>query len=126
MKRINTWLQNLQPLKIFSIFLALTFLFLAQAFNRSSIAGETPQPPAKPPNVKIYDPTKDYPISPYQAGMNNFSDVDDREREAEKTGRYRENEVIENYQRNQENKGINSTDQYIRNYREETPFSEGL
>jgi hypothetical protein len=120
MKRLTNWLQNLRPLKILSIFLALTFLCLAQACNRPNIAGQ----PAQPPNARRYDPTKDYPISKYQGGMNNFSDVDPRAREAEKAARYRADQLIENAQRNIERKGIDSTDQYIRNYREGTPFGE--
>ncbi|MFM2064291.1 MAG: hypothetical protein RLZZ507_3962 [Cyanobacteriota bacterium] len=124
MKKVINWLQNLRPLKILTVFLAASLLFLAQACNRPTIAGQPPQPAGQPPNVKRYDPTKDYPISPYQGGMNNFSDVDPRAREAEKAARIRADELIENAQRNIERKGIDSTDQYVRNYREGTPFGE--
>jgi hypothetical protein len=124
MKRVINWLQNLQLMKILTVFLAATFLCLVQACNRPSIAGQPPQPAGQPPNVKRYDPTKDYPISPYQGGMNNFSDVDPRAREAEKAARYRADQLIENAQRNIERKGIDSTDQYMRNYRQGTPLGE--
>ncbi|MBD2292433.1 hypothetical protein H6G06_02785 [Anabaena sphaerica FACHB-251] len=124
MKRLTTLLQNLRPLKILTVFLAASFLFLVQACNRPTIAGQPPQPSAQPPNEKRYDPTKDYPISPYQGGMNNFSDVDPRSKAAEKSARVRADELIENAQRNIERKGIDSTEQYVRNYREGTPFGE--
>jgi hypothetical protein len=124
MKRVINLLQNLQPMKIFTVFLAVVCLFLTQACNRPTIAGQPPQPAGQPPNVKRYDPTKDYPISPYQGGMNNFSDVDPRTRADEKAARYRADQLIENAQRNIERKGVDSTDQYIRNYRQGTPFGE--
>jgi hypothetical protein len=123
-KKLITWVQNLRPLKIITVFLAATFLFLVQACNRPTIAGQPPQPAGQPPNVQRYDPTKDYPISPYQGGMNNFSDVDPRSREAQKSARDRADALIENAQRNIERKGIDTTDQYVRNYREGTPFGE--
>ncbi|TAF11050.1 MAG: hypothetical protein EAZ77_01975 [Nostocales cyanobacterium] len=124
MKRLTYWLQNLRLLKIISVFLAATLLFLAQACNRPTIAGQPPQPLGQPPNVKRYDPTKDYPISPYQGGMNNFSDVDPRSIKTEKAARAKADELIENAQRNLERKGIDSKEQYIRNYRQGTPFGE--
>ncbi|MBK1986236.1 hypothetical protein A0J48_001495 [Sphaerospermopsis aphanizomenoides BCCUSP55] len=124
MKKVITWLHNLRPMKIITVFLASTFLFLVQACNRPSIAGQPPQPAGQPPNVKRYDPTKDYPISPYQGGMNNFSDVDPRARDAERAARARADELIENAQRNIERKGIDSTEEYVRNYRQGTPFGE--
>lgn len=124
MRRVINWLQNLQPMKVITVFLAAIFLCLVQACNRPTIAGQPPQPAGQPPNVKRYDPTKDYPISKYQGGMNNFSDVDPRAREAEKAARYRADQLIENAQRNIERKGVDSTDQYMRNYRQGTPLGE--
>jgi predicted transcriptional regulator len=124
MKKLITWVHNLHPLKIITVFLAVTFLFLVQACNRPTIAGQPPQAAGQPPNVQRYDPTKDYPISQYKGGMNNFSDVDPRSREAQKLARDRADALIENAQRNIEHKGIDTTDQYVRNYREGRPFSE--
>lgn len=124
MKRVITSLQNLRPLKILTVFLAASFLFLVQACNRPTIAGQPPQPAGQPPNVQRYDPTKDYPLSPYEGGMNNFSDVDPRAKKSEKAAKERADELIENAQRNVESKGIDSTEQYVRNYRSGTPFGE--
>ncbi|MGM3308727.1 hypothetical protein ACSQ6I_22585 [Anabaena sp. WFMT] len=124
MNRVINWLQNLRPFKVLTIFLAGALLLLTQACNRPTIAGQPPQPAGQPPNVQRYDPTKDYPISRYQGGMNNFSDVDPRARDAEKAARIRADELIENAQRNIENKGIDSKEQYVRNYRQGTPLGE--
>ena len=112
MKRIKTWLLNLQPFKILSIFLVVTFLMLAQACNRSSVAGEPPQLPDKIPNMRIYNPKKDNAIFPKQGEMNNFSDVDVRDQETEQLTRYKGDEGIENVQKNLQNK--------------ETPFDKQL
>jgi flagellar biosynthesis/type III secretory pathway protein FliH len=124
MKRVITSLQNLRPLRILTVFLAASFLFLVQACNRPTIAGQPPQPAGQPPNVQRYDPTKDYPLSPYEGGINNFSDVDPRANKSEKAAKERADELIENAQRNVESKGIDSTEQYVRNYRSGTPFGE--
>ncbi|MEA5619871.1 hypothetical protein VB711_18765 [Cronbergia sp. UHCC 0137] len=124
MKRLIDWLENLQVFRILTIFLAGIFLCLIQACNRPGIAGQPPQPAGQPPNVQRYDPTKDYPLSPYQGGMNNFSDVDPRAKTAEKAARRRAEALIENAQRNIENKGVDSAEEYVRNYREGTPFDE--
>ncbi len=56
--------------------------------------------------------------------MNNFSDVDPRGEAGEKTAETRAKALRDNSQRNVEEKGIDSTEQYVRNYREGTPFPE--
>ncbi|MBD2388280.1 DUF6658 family protein [Cylindrospermum sp. FACHB-282] len=125
MNRVITWLKNLRPLKVLTVFLAGTFLVLAQACNRPGVAAQPPQPSTQPPNAVRYDPTKSYDIStPYEGGMNNFSDVDPRAKAAEKAAKARAEDLSEKAQRNVEQKGIDSTEQYVRNYREGTPFGE--
>lgn len=125
MNRVIDWLKSLRPLKVLTVFLAGMFLVLAQACNRPGIAAQPPQPSSQPPNAEQYDPTKSYDVSaPYEGGMNNFSDVDPRAKAAEKAAKARAEELRENAQRNVEEKGIDSTEQYIRNYQEGTPFGE--
>lgn len=125
MNKVIAWLKNLRPLKVLTVFLAGTFLVLAQACNRPGVAAQPPQPSSQPPNAVRYDPTKSYDLStPYEGGMNNFSDVDPRAKAAEKAAKARAEDLIENARRNVEQKGIDSTEQYGRNYREGTPFGE--
>ncbi|BAZ33301.1 hypothetical protein NIES4074_58110 [Cylindrospermum sp. NIES-4074] len=124
MKRVITWVKSLRPVKIFTVFLAGIFLVLAQACNRPGIAAQPPQPAAQPPNAERYDPTKSYDLSTPEGGMNNFSDVDPRAKADEKAAKARAEALAENARRNVEEKGIDSTEQYVRNYREGTPFGQ--
>ncbi|WP_016953161.1 hypothetical protein [Anabaena sp. PCC 7108] len=124
MKTVINWFQNLRPLKTLTVFLAGIFLFLAQACNRPGIAAQPPQPTGQPPNVQKYNPTTDYTIPPYEGGIKNFSDVDSRAKKAEKAAQDRADELIEKAKRNVESKGIDSTEQYVDNYRTGTPFGE--
>ncbi|MBW4641813.1 MAG: hypothetical protein KME23_02100 [Goleter apudmare HA4340-LM2] len=125
MERVISWFKNVRPLKIFTVFLAGMFLFLAQACNRPGVAAQPSQPASQPPNVERYDPTKSYDINTrYEGGMNNFSDVDPRSKATEKAARARAEALRDNAQRNVEEKGIDSTEQYIRNYRGGTPLGE--
>ncbi len=77
MKKVMTWLKNIRPVRILTVFLAATFLLMTQACN-PGIAQQPPQPNAQPPNVERYDPTKSYELNAPEGGMNNFSDVDPR------------------------------------------------
>ncbi|MFK0729662.1 MAG: hypothetical protein HEQ35_16030 [Gloeotrichia echinulata IR180] len=127
MQRLIAWLNNIRPLKILAVFLAGIFLVLAQACNRPGIAAEPPQPASQPPNAQSYDPTKSdgYDLStPYQRGINNFSDVDPRSEAAENAAQARAESLKENAQRNIDEKGIDSVEQYVRNYQEGTPLNE--
>ncbi|QLE56679.1 hypothetical protein [Nostoc sp. TCL26-01] len=124
MKRVINWLQNLRPLKILTVFLAGVFLLLAQACNRPTVAAQPPQPGSQPPNMERYDPTKSYPLNAPKGGMNNFSDVDPRATAGEKTAEARAKALSNQARKNVEQKGVDSTEQYTRNYQQGTPFGQ--
>jgi hypothetical protein len=124
MKKVTNWLQNIRPVKILTVFLAGIFLFLAQACNNPGIAAQPPQPGSQPPNAERYDPTKSYELNAPEGGMNNFSDVDPRAKADEKAAIAKAKALRDNAQKNVDEKGIDSTEQYVRNYRGGTPFGE--
>ncbi|MBD2496782.1 hypothetical protein [Nostoc sp. FACHB-280] len=124
MQRFIDWLKNIRPLKVLSVFLAGVFLILTQACNRPSIAGQPPQPSAQSPNTERYDPTKAYNLNSPEGGMNNFSDVDPRAKNFEKAAKNRAEDLSRNAERNINEKGIDSPEQYARNYRQGTPLPE--
>ncbi|WP_193199621.1 hypothetical protein [Nostoc sp. MG11] len=124
MKKISAWLNNIRPVKILTVFLAGIFIFLTQACGDPGIAKQPPQPDAQSPYTKRYDPTKDYPLSAPAGGMNNFSDVDPRARGTEKAANDRSEALSKNAQRNVEEKGSDSREQYGRNFKEGTPLGE--
>jgi hypothetical protein len=124
MKKAMTWLKNIRPLKVLTVFLAGIFLFLTQACGAPGIATQPPQPDAQSPYSKRYDPTKDYPLSSPAGGMNNFSDVEPRGRLDEKGANDRADALAKNAQKNIDRKGIDSPEQYGENYKQGTPFGE--
>ncbi|MBN3961231.1 hypothetical protein [Nostoc sp. NMS8] len=123
MKKAVTWLKNIRPLKVLTVFLAGIFLFLTQACGAPGIATQPPQPDAQSPYSKRYDPTKDYPLSSPAGGINNFSDVDPRAKD-EKAANDRADALAKNAQKNIDRKGIDSPEQYGENYKQGTPFGE--
>ncbi|HLO83600.1 MAG TPA: hypothetical protein VK203_01125 [Nostocaceae cyanobacterium] len=123
MKNIITRWQNFHPVRMFIVFVAGMLLLLVQACDRG-IAASPPQPREQPPNAQRYDPTKDYPISPFEGGMNNFSDVDPRAKAIERAARERADDLVRNAERNITEKGVTNREELIRNYQEGTPFDE--
>ncbi|WP_414530341.1 hypothetical protein [Nodularia chucula] len=123
MKRLMNWLNKIRPVKILTVCLAATFLLMIQACN-PGIAQQPPQPNAQSPNMEMYDPTKSYPLNTPEGGMNNFSDVDPRARADERAANARAAELAKNARKNVAQKGIDSSEQYIRNYQEGTPLDE--
>ncbi len=123
MKRVITGLKNIRFLKVLTVFFAGIFLFMTQACAGPGVAAQPPQSGSQAPNVKRYDPTKDYPLSSPTGGINNFSDVDPRAKD-EKAANDRAEALVKNAQRNIEQKGIDSREQYVRNYQQGTPVGE--
>ncbi|QMS87364.1 hypothetical protein HUN01_07135 [Nostoc edaphicum CCNP1411] len=123
MKKAMNWLKNIRPVKILTVFLAGIFLFMAQACGAPGVATQPPQPGAQAPNIERSDSTKDYPLSSPAGGINNFSDVDPRARD-EKAANDRAEALVKNAQRNIEQKGIDSREQYSRNFQQGTPVGE--
>ncbi len=124
MKKAMNCLKSIRPLKVLTVFLAGMFLFLTQACAGQGVATQPLQPDDQPAYTKRYDPTKDYPLSSPAGGMNNFSDVDPRAKLDEKAANDRADAMAKNSQRNIEQKGIDSQDQYGRNYKQGTPLGE--
>lgn len=124
MNKFINGLKNIRPVKILTVFVAVTLLLMTQACNRPGIAQQPPQPSGQPPNVERYDPTKIYKLNTPEGGMNNFSDVDPRAKGAEREANARAAELARKARENVQKKGIDSSEQYIRNYQEGTPLDE--
>ncbi|MEH1894716.1 MAG: hypothetical protein V7K94_05200 [Nostoc sp.] len=123
MKKAMNWLKNIRPLKVLTVLLVGIFLFTAQACGAPGVALQPPQPGSQAPNTERYDPTKDYPLSSPAGGINNFSDVDPRARD-EKAANDKAEALVKNAQKNIEQKGIDSREQYGRNFQQGTPLGE--
>ncbi|MEH2025686.1 hypothetical protein [Nostoc sp.] len=123
MKKAMTWLKNIRPLKVLTVFLAGIFLFLTQACGAPGVAAQPPQAGSQAPKIERYDSTKDYPLNSPAGGMNNFSDVDPRAID-EKAANDRADALVKNAQKNIDQKGIDSREQYGENYKQGTPLGE--
>jgi hypothetical protein len=76
MKRLSNWLKSLRPVKILAATFIGMVLFISQACDAASAT--------KPDTEKseYYAPKDVKARSPYEGGMNNFSDVDPRAKDA--------------------------------------------
>ncbi|MCC5629215.1 hypothetical protein LC613_14490 [Nostoc sphaeroides CHAB 2801] len=124
MKKAMNWLRSIRPLKVLTVFFAGIFLFLTQACGDPGVASQPPQPKDQPPYSKRYDSTKDYPLSSPAGGINNFSDVDPRGKLDEKGANDRADALVKNAQKNIDQKGIDSPEQYGQNFKQGTPLGE--
>ena len=123
MKKVITWLKNVRPLRIATVFVLGFFLLFTQSCSKG-IAAQPPQQKAESAYIERYDPTKEYPLGNPKGGINNFSDVDPRAEAGEKTAETKAKALRDNSKRNIDEKGTDSTEQYVRNYREGTPFGQ--
>ncbi|MBD2445918.1 hypothetical protein H6G76_01865 [Nostoc sp. FACHB-152] len=124
MQRVINWFKNIRPFKVLSVFLAGMFLILTQACSGANATQPSQQPGAESGYTKRYDPTKEYNLNAPEGGMNNFSDNDPRAKNFEKAAQNRADDLSRNSDRNINEKGVDSADQYARNYRQGTSFPE--
>lgn len=122
MKKAMNWLKSIRPLKVLTVLFAGIFLFLTQACADPGVAKEPPQ--AESPYLERYDPTKDYPLSSPEGGMNNFSDVDPRGKADEKAANDRADALARNAEKRIDEKGVESPGEYVRNFKEGTPLGQ--
>jgi hypothetical protein len=124
MKKVIAWFKNIRPARVLTAFVASIFLMLTQACNNPGIAAQPPQPGSQPPNAERYDPTKSYDLNSPKGGMNNFNDVDYRAEGDQRAAEARSKALRDNAQKNIDQKGVDSVDQYVENYRQGTPLGE--
>ncbi len=123
MNKVIAWIKKIRLNQILTVFLAGIFLFLTQACNRPTVAGQPPQPSTRG-NSEISVPKGDKVLNEYQGGMNNFSDVDPRSQGAATRAKAKAEYLKENAAQNIQEKGVDSPGQYVENYRQGTPFPE--
>lgn len=115
---MNAFIDSLKKLRlrqIVTVFLAGVLLMVSTACSGAN---------AQDANTKRYDPTKSYELNTPKGGMNNFSDVDPRAKADEKAAEAKAKALRDNAQKNVAEKGIDSKEQYIRNYNSGTPLGE--
>ncbi|MEA5582863.1 hypothetical protein VB620_16125 [Nodularia harveyana UHCC-0300] len=107
MKKVMTWLTNIRPLKILTVFLAATFLLITQACSGPGIAQEPVQT----------NPTQSYELNTPKGGMNNSSSVDPGAKADQRAA---------NAPSNFEQKGIDDSTLMSSNYQKGKPLDEQI
>lgn len=91
MRRAIAALKTLRPMRVLTAFVASAILFLTQACSSADAtaprqSSEVPRQivgeQSARPNSNVYVPKGENQLSPYEGGMNNFSDVDPRNQSA--------------------------------------------
>lgn len=114
MNKLIDWVKNIRFDRIVTAFLVGILLFVSTACNGSVSAKTADKVRTEVPGSAV--------TNEYKGGMNDYSDVDPR---ANITGaKTKAKGLVDNAQRNIKDKSIDSTDQFVENYRSGTPLGE--
>lgn len=115
MNKIMTWLKSIRLARIVTIFMAGILLFVSTACGGSKVLAKTADDARQEVPGKAVTNT-------YKGGMNDYEDVDPRRDTSEAKAKAKA--LIENAQKNVDEKSINSPEDYAENYRSGTPLGE--
>jgi ElaB/YqjD/DUF883 family membrane-anchored ribosome-binding protein len=115
MKKVIAWLKSIRLERVLTVFLAGILLLVSTACGGNKVLAKTAD-----------DARQEVPsgavTSPYQGGMNDYSDVDPRTDTSEAQAKAKA--LVDNAQRNIDEKSVDSAQQYVENYRSGTPLGE--
>ena len=121
MKKLMGWLNGIRLDRILTAFLVGILLFVSTACSGNASAKTSAISPKTADQIRQEVPSGAV-TSEYKGGMNDYSDVDPRFNESGAQAKAKG--LIDNAQRNINEKGIDSVDQYVENYRSGTPLGE--
>jgi len=114
MKTLTAWLKNIRLDRILTAFLIGILMFVSTACNNGVQAKTADQIREEVPSSAV--------TNEYKGGMNDYSDVDPRKNTTEANTKAKG--LVDNAKKNIDEKGIDSLEQYGRNYRSGTPLGE--
>lgn len=114
MNKVIDWLKSIRLDRILTIFLVGVLVFVSTACSGGASAKTADEIREEVPGSAL--------TSPYKGGMNDYSDVDPRANTAEAKAKAKA--LVDNAQKNIDEKSVDSTDQYVENYRSGTPLGE--
>jgi hypothetical protein len=83
MNKVIAWIQKINLRQILTVFMAGILLFFTQACTgANAVSPRQSSQPAVRPNAEVYVPKGENILNPPEGGMNNFTDVDPRSKEA--------------------------------------------
>ncbi len=115
MNKIMTWFKRIRLDRIVTVFLAGVLLLVSTACGGSKVLAKTADQARQEVPSKAVTNT-------YKGGMNDYEDVDPRRDTSEAKAKAKD--LIQNAQRNINEKGIDSPEEYAENYRSGTPLGE--
>ncbi|HEY9635615.1 MAG TPA: DUF6658 family protein [Coleofasciculaceae cyanobacterium] len=121
MNKVIDWLKSIRLGQILTVFMAGLLVFVSTACSDGASA-TTPDKAGNTAN-KVRQEVPDSAVTnKYEGGMNDYSDVDPRQ--SIKGAQSKAKGLVDNAQKNIEEKSIDSTEQYVENYRTGTPLGE--
>ncbi len=114
MNKVMDWLKSIRLDRVLTVFLVGVLLFVSTACSSGASAKTADELREEVPGSAV--------TNEYKGGMNDYSDVDPRFNE--KGAEAKAKGLVDNAQRNINEKSIDSPEQYVENYRSGTPFDE--
>lgn len=115
MKKIINWAKNIRLSKVLTVFLSGLLLFVSTACGSSNVLAKTAdQVREEVPSGAV--------TSPYEGGMNQYSEVDPRKNTTRTDAKAKA--LVDRSEANIRTKGVDSAEDYAENYREGTSLGE--
>ncbi len=114
MNKITAWLKSIRLDRLLTVFMATLLLLVSTACSTRVLAKTADEVRPEVPEGAV--------TSPKTGGMNEYSDVDPRFNPS--GAQVKAKELVENAQKNIDEKSIDSPQQYVENYRSGTPLGE--
>lgn len=114
MNKIIAWVKGIRLDRILTVFMAGLLVFVSTACSGGASAKTADEVRPEVPSGAV--------TNKYKGGMNNYSDVDPRFNE--KGAQSKAKGLVDNAQRNIDEKSVDSPGQYVENYRSGTPVGE--
>ena len=114
MNKVVDWLKSIRLDRIFTVFLVGILVFVSTACNAGASAKTADQIREEVPGSAV--------TNEYKGGMNDYSDVDPRQNTSEAQAKAKA--LVDNAQKNIDQKSVDSVEQYVENYRSGTPLGE--
>ena len=114
MNKVINWLKDIRLDRILTICLVGLLVFVTTACSGGASAKTADKIREEVPGSAL--------TNEYKGGINSYSDVDPRQNTTGAEAKAKA--LVDNAQRNIDEKGIDSTEQYVENYRSGTPLGE--
>lgn len=114
MNKVIAWLKGIQMDRVLTVFLVGLLLLVSTACSSGASAKTADEVRKEVPESAV--------TTKYKGGMNDYSDVDPRQ--DIKQAQTKAKALVDNAQKNIDQKSVDSTEQYVENYRSGTPLGE--